>query len=281
MKPRLLLSTLVILSIASSANGQTLQKLLSTDNQNLIELATRGCFGTVRQEFQLQDPNSDKKYNLDSLDYFGYAESICIRTTDGLIVSKSLAEPWLVDTNISDYPEYKPKLSAFSIYDPESKDWKRMGIIAPSSVRDISVSEKMIVRDSLFMSTGFQIDSVAGEKDGWILWLKKDGTNISITPLKHKITLADSCETYPVTNIVDGKDYVFGVFVTTDFSTPGSIIFNISAIVEKFSDGWKAIPIARRNEQEKEEHQLVEVIIEQPSPNQIQPIMPPIHKKRK
>ena len=92
---------ILALSISSTANGQSLQRILSTGNQKMVEEAVAPAFSIIRQEFQLQDEQSGQKYNLDSLGYFGFQEAVCIKLVDGIITSKAVLHPWELDENIS------------------------------------------------------------------------------------------------------------------------------------------------------------------------------------
>lgn len=265
MKMRLILFLNFFFFIcAYNIGAQSLQSLLSTGNQYIVETAVKECFGIVRQEYQLKDPNSCTKYNLDSLDYFGFTESICIKTQEGIIVSNSLNEPWLQDSNFKDYQEYEPVLSALSVYDDNEKTWIKTGVITPNKIENILFSDKSIIWDSLLNFQGFQIDSTYGAKDGWIIWIKKNEYEISINSLRQKISERDSLGNYCLNKNIEGDDYQVGIFVTTDFLVPGSVSFKIFAVVEKFQDGWKAIPIKQSSSSSKE-RKLVEVVKETPA----------------
>lgn len=281
MKTRIYLTVIVGLFASSFASGQTLQKLLSSDNQNLIEQATKGCFWLVRQEFQLQEPCGGRKYNLDSLSYFGYAESIAIQTESGLIISKSIREPWTSDSNIADYPGYNPVLSSFSVYDAKNKRWKESTFSPTDSVLEISSSERMFITDSLYIGHGFEVDSLYGEKDGWILWVRKVGEDISITPLKQKITIRDTSSVNPAVYLHGKEAYEFGVFVIPVYTVPCSVKFKISAIVELSPNGWKAIPLICNKKRNVEGHKLVEADKQSQTKDAVRPPLSPVRKRHK
>lgn len=281
MKRKFNILQILIVAATMSVSGQNFQQFLFSDNQNIIKSAVKGCLGIVRQEFQLQDPDSEKRYNLDSLDYFGYAESFFIRTQNGIIASNVLCKPWSVDDNIKNYPQYRPVMSALSIYDSSASKWVKSSIVSPSQINEIDNSDKVIVKDSLFCGVGLRVDTTLGEKDGWLLWCKRVGNDITITPIRQKLSITDSCNISHI-DVADGQEYMFGVYVTADYSTAGAVQFYLSAIVEKVADEWRAIPIIYKDSLQEKEHKLVEVVgdslpvVENPAPATPQSI-----KKRK
>lgn len=237
--------------------GQSLQKFLTTDNQRMVEDAIAPAFSIIKQEFQLLDETTGQKYNLDSLSYFGYSDALCIKIKGGFLTSKRLVTPWDYDENISSYPEYKPVLSDLSEFDQKNENWSKLIHQDYSNVEDVDRSEKVIVRDTLFASKGFDIDTVEGRKEGWLIWIYRNGDRLSFKPIKQTINVSDTLRIVPVIQPVDEPELLTGVMLSTDITEIGVIRFRLVALVEKFADGWNAICLLSPKEPEVKEHSLV------------------------
>lgn len=267
---------IIILALAfgSAANGQSLQRILSTGNQKMVEDAVAPAFSIIRQEFQLQDEQSGQKYNLDSLGYFGCSEAVCINLVDGIITSKVILRPWEFDENIASYPEYKPVLSGMSEYNESSNSWTPLDCPSFENAREIENTEKIIIQDSLVTRKGLLVDTEGGPKDGWLFWVYREGDKLSFKSFRQKFILNDTASMASILQPEENNTPVLGILLSTDYSEVGVIRFKLAAIVERFAEGWKAISIASNKPGAEEEHTLVEAP-EIP----VEPITPPSGKK--
>lgn len=237
------------------AKGQSLQNLLTTDSQRMVEKAVSPAISIIRQEFQLMDEATGQKYNLDSLNYFGYTDAICVKIKGGFISSKRIVTPWEYDKNINSYPGYKPVLSNLSEFNQKNGSWNELIHKEYSNVKEVDRSEKIIVKDTLFDSVGLEIDKTEGKKEGWIIWIYRNADKLSFKPIKQAINASDTLRIIPVTQPVDEQNLLTGIFLSTDTPEIGVIRFRLVALVEKFADGWNAICLLP--EKESEEHTLV------------------------
>lgn len=254
--------------------GQSLQKLLTTDNQRMVVDAIAPAFSIIKQEFQLLDETTGQKYNLDSLSYFGYSDALCVKLKGGFLTSKRVVTPWDYDENISSYPEYKPVLSDLAEFDQKNESWNKLIHKRYSNVEEVAWSEKVIVRDTLFASKGLEIDTVEGRKEGWLIWIYRYGDRLSFKPIRQTINVSDTLRVIPVIQPVDEQDLLTGVMLSTEMTEIGVIRFRLVALVEKFAEGWNAICLLPKKAPEVEEHSLVaapEVLV----PSKV----PPIEKK--
>lgn len=255
-------------------NGQNLQKILATGNQQMVEEAVAPAFTIIRQEFQLQDEQSGQKYNLDSLEYFGCSEAICINIVNGIITSKIVLHPWELDENIASYPEYKPVLSGMSEYNTETGTWSPLNCPSLEKACEIDNSEKVLIQDSLFTRKGLMLDNEGGQKDGWLVWVYREGNNLSLKSFRQKFAINNTNSTASILQPEENATPLMGVLLTTDYSEVGVIRFKLAAIVERFADGWEAVSIATSEPIEETEHTLV-AAPEIP----VEPITPPSGKK--
>lgn len=265
---------ILALFICSAANGQSLQRILSTGNQMMVEVAVAPAFSIVRQEFQLQDEQSGQKYNLDSLGYFGFAEVVCINLVDGIISSRVILRPWELDENVASYPEYKPVLSGMSEYNLSNDSWTPLDCPSLENACEIENSEKIILRDSLFTRKGLILDTEGGKRDGWLFWVFREGNNLSFKSFRQKFDLNDTASMTSILQPEENDTPILGVLLSTDYSEVGVIRFKLAAVVERFAEGWKAISIVSNEPSAEEEHTLV-AAPEIP----VEPITPPSGKK--
>ncbi len=265
---------ILALTIGSTASGQSLQRILSTGNQMMVEEAVAPAFSIVRQEFQLQDEQSGQKYNLDSLGYFGFSEAVCINLVDGIITSKVILRPWELDENVASYPEYKPVLSVMSEYNISNGSWTPLECPSFENAREIDNSEKVIIQDTLFTRKGLVVDTEGGQKDGWLFWVYREGNSLSFKSFRQKFVLNDTASMASIMQPEENDTPILGVLLSTDYSEVGVIRFKLAAIVERFAEGWKAISIVSNEPAAEEEHTLV-AAPEIP----VEPITPPSGKK--
>lgn len=256
MNARLLI-IFIALFVSSTASGQSLQAFLSTDNRKLIEDAVTPAFSIIRQEFQLQDERDGQKYNLDSLSYFGLSEAVCVNIVNGFIAPEAIMHPWKFDGNISSYPGYKPVLSRMSEYERETGTWISKAGPSFENYREIENSERVIVRDTSYRESGLTIDDSTGPKDGWLVWVYREENQLIIKSFRQKLDFNDTTAVASVRQPEDGDAPVMGVCLCTDCPEVGTIRFKLSAIVEQFSDGWKAISLAPYALKADAEHNLV------------------------
>lgn len=259
MKKRLTLSIVFAVASAFMLRAQSFQIKLTTNNQQIVEEAVKNAFCIVRQEFQLQDTETGKRYDLDSLGYFGYAESVCIKVKNGYVADNVITEPWKEDPNIADYPKYRPVLSHFRIYNPSLKEWEKARCQTFKEVTSIGKTKKIFVVDSLFNNDGLPLDNEVGDKDGWLIWTYRQGEELSFQSFRQKNINADSLTISNEPQQLPGKRLLSGIIVSADYSEIGVVRFKLAALVEKFADGWRGVSVKNLCEDKKDGRRLVEV----------------------
>lgn len=241
--------------------GQSFQLKLSTNNQQVVEKAVKDAFCILRQEFQLQDTTTGNKYNLDSLAYFGYAESLCIKVKGGYVADKALTEPWKEDANVADYPKYRPVLSSSRIYDSALGEWVKVRRQSFGNYCTIGNSDKIYVADSLFNNGGLLIDEEYEGKEGWLLWVYSQDGQLSFQSFRQKLSDIGPVDVWDAPEQLPGKKLRGGMIMSADYSVIGEISFKVVALMVDKIDGWHAEPLKDCfKNQSKEEHRLVEVL---------------------
>lgn len=259
MKMRFALSIVLAIASALTLKSQSFQIKLTSNNQQIVEEAVKNAFCVVRQEFQLQDTKTEKRYDLDSLGYFGYTESVCLKVRNGYIADNAIPEPWNEDSRVADYPKYRPVLSSFRIYNPSSKEWEKARSQTYKDVTSIGNTKRIFVVDSLFNNEGLPLDNEVGDKEGWLVWVYQQGEQLSFQSFRQRNLSADSLAISNQPQQFPEKKLLSGIIVSADYSELGVVRFKLAALVEKFTDGWRCVSVKDLCKDKKEERRLVEV----------------------
>ena len=259
MIKRIVLSVVCVTITSLTLMGQSFNLRLSTNNQQVVENAVKDAFCILRQEFQLQDASTGSKYNLDSLGYFGYGESLCIKVKDGYITDKALMEPWKEDANVADYPGYTPVLSHIRRYDPELKEWIEVRRQTFDNYYTIGNTNNMFVVDSLFNNDGLSIEEEIEGKEGWLVWIYQQDRQLSFQSFRQKLDGIDPIEAWNAPEQISGKKLLCGIILSADYSNIGEIHFRLVDLMVNKADGWHAEPLKDCCKDQSKEHRLVEV----------------------
>lgn len=247
------------LFLSTIAQGQTLSQLLYTPNQQMVEQAVSPAFSIIRQEFQLQDESSGQRYNLDTLNYFGYADALCVNLNDGIITSKAILKPWEEDKNIALFPDYKPLPSGVSEYCPSDDKWVTVNIPSFDSIIEIDNSSLITMRDSIFSHQGLSVDTEPGEKNGWLIWIYRKDNALSFKSFRQSFTLDENISNLTLVPPAEDQNPILGVLVSTHYPEVGVIRFKFASYVENTEIGWKVFNIASANRASSGNHTLMPV----------------------
>ena len=262
------------LFLSTIAQGQTLSQLLYTPNQQMVEQTVSPAFSIIRQEFQLQDENSGQKYNLDTLNYFGYADALCVNLNDGIITSKAILKPWEEDKNIALFPDYKPVLSGIYECLPSDNKWVTFNIPSFDSIIEVDNSSMITMRDSLFSHPGLLVDTEYGEKNGWLIWIYRKDNTLSFKSFRQSFTLNENIGDLTLVPPAEDQSPIIGVLVSTHYPEVGVICFKLASYVENTETGWRVFNIASPKGISSGNHTLMPVAetkdnaIEQPEDEQ-------------
>ena len=212
----------------------------------MIEDAVGKGLMLVRQEYQLEDTLTLKRYSLDGKPEFGSAVSFAVKTRDGIVVSKNLMKPWEDDKNYSKYvgSKYRPVLTRTLVRTIDNTDWTPMDSLSFSDVS--CLADDSWIETAVDDPDGFQQDTLYGEKDGWFVWFTTVGDNpetskISLVSYKNKLSLAQRVKIMEVAPANTENTLWGAIYLTPDFSQIGKMTLLMNGIVVKNDSGWNLV----------------------------------------
>ena len=223
-----------------------------TNNQQIIEDAVAGGLLIVRQEYQLEDTVSMKRYTWNNRPEFGSTLSFCVLAENGYVISNSGLKPWMHDPKFDKYKDsaYRPVLTDTWYKSAASRDFRKADCVATDDTVHLSDSSLVYVKDTLF-GQGFAIDTMPGTKDGWIVWLtSKDEESIGSDSLmlityRHKLTVLADRDIYEIPAPTSSRYVIGGVYVEPGYTGIGKIEFRLAGIIVKNGEKWQMCKICR------------------------------------
>lgn len=245
MKKLLMLLTFVPIQLFAQFDMDS----FSTTNQILIENSVKNCLFITKQSFQIQNKKTKEIFGLGGKEVFGISYTLGFKTNDGCIISDEALYPWKYNQKFSKYE---------SDYTPIKSNSEYSEVSDTPIYRNLTVeSNPLILGDSLlydmttkcFESNGFEIDSVASEKNGWLVWIySKNGQNFDeSTELNYII----SRQTYIVDqetkcikeNIIVPRtngQILGGIYIVPDYGF-GKVLFKLCGILVENDKKWNLL----------------------------------------
>lgn len=226
------------------------QIFVSSSSQQLIEQAVQEGIVLLRQEYQLEDTITRKRYTWDNRPEFGSATSLCVLTETGYVVADDVLAPWRNDDRYRQFQDsiFRPVLSKTFCRSIRDSVWRAVpGTIAPQKSRPLCVSSWLQVDDTLFQSSGFTIDFSAGEKEGWLVWLtsdkekKFDSSALSLLIYRHKLTMEDGTDCCEIPAAATPRRIIGGIYIEPQCLKIGKVTFALSGVVVGKDDKWKLL----------------------------------------
>lgn len=238
---------ITILSLVVNAQeNSTFNLSLLSNNQQLIKDAVENGIFEISHSYQLEDTTTHQKFGRYGKNEFGTGYALGIKVIGGIITTERLVEPWKYDINYQKYKgSHKPV--SYKIEERQLNDT----IIAPSFCQPsnplkINGEQFAFLPDStVSKSNGLSLDSIAGEKDGWIVWVVADnsinsGESINNSSLIiHKFSIqSDTIPTLIKTPNTD-KHIWGGIFIVPTYPSLGSIEFVLSGVItQNDTNNW-------------------------------------------
>ncbi len=219
-----------------------------SQNQKLVEEALSDAFMIVHVEFQIEDTVSHERFNLEGKDFFGFTEGLCVKTSGGWIAPTPTVIPWINNTDVKKYPEYKPVLSVASVLSPADTVWKPLELKLLSKAESLEGIAYSCVADTSSFGPGLFLGGFDKETEGWIVWVSRKGNKLSTTTYSHRVIPTDST-TFGIGRKVVPDGVVGGFYVKTVYPSVGAIRFDLAGMMAKGPDGWKVVPLNGVEEQ--------------------------------
>lgn len=234
--------SLVSIFISCVAFAQFNLSFPLSNNQQLIEAAVVDGFFLIRQEYQLEDSLSHKRYTLDRRPDFGSAESIAVLTESGYITHSHLIRPWERDANYEKYKSgtYRPVLSRTLVRTARDTTWREVNLLNPATVLPLMDPDWVSVTDTLSRN-GFSCVETDGEVDGWLVFLsvEQGSGDLKLVSYRQKMTLVN-CLSHiePKT----ANKILGAIYLVPSVDKVGVISFALYGFVIPCEDSWCLMP---------------------------------------
>lgn len=206
---------------------------------SIVVSALKDAMCLLRIEYQLEDPKTEKRFNVEDKNYFGFAEGVCIKISNGWIAPTVMAEPWAGNNNLKSYAEYTPVVSSITVMDPGDSTYKEIGTPLINGRTQIHSSKFSIMKDSTNkLSSGLVTGHTSGQEEGYIVWLYKDGNKLDVSARSYTIEPKDS-SVVSLAGVMLPAETLGGIFVKPTFPQGGIVYFEVLGVMEKVADEWK------------------------------------------
>ena len=257
-------------------SAQFTQSMFNSPNQQLVEQAVRNGVVLLRQDYQLLDTVTNERYGWNHRDMFNSVYSVGIKVGDGYVVSDRFMRPWSYDGRYLDLTgvTYVPVVS------------KTMGrIITDTVMTEIKygVSDVCPLEDSLAYRIdcedseleGFTVNSSAGAKDGWLVWVVaedstlNDSSDLSLVTYRYSMTLDDDTLSYRLPEPVASDYIVGGFYVVPQNTSVGKLDFKLVGFAALRDSLWYLVVenITEEERSAEDASMLTPVVVEDDSVN--------------
>lgn len=243
MKLRHLIS-IVILLTSFSMSAQLFNFSLKTNNQQLIDDALAGAFVRINQSYELCDTVNDAHFGRDGKDYFSIIPFIGVETEKGLLFPTVTLQPWTYDKAFKEYEgQYKPLVTTSKISRLNGKgDIETISTLLGDSIKHTL----SVLSDSVRFNSGLRVDTVAGEKEGWLIWISSNDNfvtndSVRLTSIKKNIEVPVDGEHLSISNPDISETVYGGIYVTPKQTAVGQLTFELTGVMVLNDEGWDIV----------------------------------------
>lgn len=242
LKSFLTFALLVVCNNVYAQYNDNLNKFLSPFFEN--------GFILLRQDYHLINPDNDKVYTKDNMNYYGRIYTIGVRTVDNnFIVLNEMLQPWIKDISLSNNDKLVPAISNTAYLTNNSVEWERMSF-DNSSVEEIIEGKLYVMPGN--EQTGFQIDSQFGRKKGFVVWVKannkltqeNDIPRLSIEVDQLNVNTKENIYLYEIENQPE-NNVIGGFYLVPKSEETGKLSFNINGLFQKVGGIWKLVSLGK------------------------------------
>lgn len=225
------------------------QIFVKSSSQQFIEDAVHEGILLLRQEYQLEDTTTMKRYTWNKQPDFGSALSLCVIAEDGYVTTDRALRPWEYDAKFDKYRDsvYRPIRTDTYVKSIRDKSWRPVGSMNPAAERPLAVDEWKTADDSLFHRKGFIADTLPGEKDGWLIWLTAsepdtiESEQLTLVSYRHKLDLKAEAGTFEIPAPTTQRHVIGGIYAVPAYPGIGRIELRLVGIVVNKDDKWKLV----------------------------------------
>lgn len=247
---KILYISIIALLLCCVANAQLPQSAFNTPNQQLVELAVQKAVGLIRQEYQLEDTVTMRRYSWNHQPEFGKSTDICVKMQTGFITSDKILQPWNYDDKFNEYRDsiYRPVLSRTSYKFVTDSVWTHCSYAEPLETAVLTDEAWYDVVSPLFDYNGFGTDTSVGKKDGWIVLLttmdaEAENPEISLITYRHAISTEADITQYEIPSPSTNRNVVGGIYITPHYPDIGVLEFQLVGIIIPVDTKWYMLRI--------------------------------------
>lgn len=241
-KGNIILILLAVFSLPVTA--QIFNFSLRTNNQQLIDEALSGSFVKLNQSYELCDTVKDEHFGRNGEDNFNIIPFVGINTANGLVFPSAILKPWTYDRDFDEYKgQYKPVTTAskLSVLNTD----KDLGLSGQDQVATGKSITKFlcVLNDSIQSRGGIAVDSVPGQKNGWLIWLSsnanlEESDSVRFTSIKKGIEVPIDGGYLHIDKPEISETVYGGVFVTPVQTSIGQLTFTLTGVMVLDEEGW-------------------------------------------
>ena len=221
--------------------------MFSTPSQLMVENAVKSSFFLSKQSYQLRDKKSGELFGANGKKEFSAQYAIGIKVCDGILLGDRMLRPWLYDSKFGRYKDgYEPVPYQTTYTALEEKiDYKELKY--DPEARE-GVVDKQIYRypSDVFAGKGLAVDSTAGTKDGWIIWVTARETDWEKTAAVNFVTYQKTLDiskdntSFGIEKPKGNKPLLGGLYVVPFYPGIGTVEFRLCGlIVQDTESTWK------------------------------------------
>ncbi|MDR2130911.1 MAG: hypothetical protein LBP56_07095 [Odoribacteraceae bacterium] len=257
MKKIISIGVFTLLGCLASTRPSFSQGLQLTSNQQLIEEAVKEGILLVRQSYQIKDTSTRPPtyYRWGNRPHMGSLSTMGIKSVNGIYARLSMATPWNVDPRYEQYRSVTNYVPVISGTEYRTKDSTRFtALSSPLSTYSVTPDSLFVCfPDNLSGSRGFPVDTMTGNKAGWLVWLISEGAQPSIDtcPLslliyRHELLFEAGNDRYEIRTPATTKEIIGGVYLVPTVTAVGQLTFHLAGLTAKIEEKWHVIRIGQR-----------------------------------
>lgn len=245
MKNLKIILGVALLCMGLTAEAQIFNFAFRSNNQQILEDALKGAFVSIIQSYELCDSATNERFGREGKSYFSRIPFLGIETTNGLITENRIITPWQLDEDFKKYEgKYIPVLteSTFEALDSETQ----FRLNAPALINSENSRQLngfVCFNDSTEQTQGLEVDSTAGLKNGWVIWVSstknnEDG-NIKLCPIRRDIEISEEGTPINIEAPTDEDTIIGGIYVIPVQKKIGQVNLLISGVLYSSDDEWQ------------------------------------------
>lgn len=229
--------------LAFPLNAQIFNFSLRTNNQQVIDEAMSGAFVRINQSYELCDTVQNEHFGRNEKDYFSIVPFVGIETENGLVFPSAALTPWTYDNDFDEYDgKYKPLVTKtkLSLLNCTNKSVRSIS----DNLSGAKITNLLtVLNDSTQTTNGLKVDSIAGVKNGWLIWITSEANlaendSMRLNSIKKEIEVPIDGEFLRIEKPEVSGTVYGGIYVTPIQIGIGQVAFTLTGVMVLDDEGW-------------------------------------------